>query len=238
MAARRTLIAVLLLVASAHGAAQLPAATAYEFPKRISTESRTTLEQLADSAHQAGLPSDPLVAKAAEGVLKGADDARIVQAVRTLVRELGAARAALPPDSRPGTIVAGASALHVGVPPAALRRLWIAGNARPSEGDLAVALVTLADLVTSRVAPEAAATSVQLLLSRRATDAEMSAFRAAVARAISAGSAPDAAIADRTQSLVQQIDARVRDTGRSPAVKRSVPPAGPGDQPPAVPPVP
>lgn len=237
MSAMRTLIGALVLVAGAQAAGQLPAATNHEFPKRISTESRMALEQLADSAHQAGLPIDPLVAKAAEGVLKGADDARIVQAVRTLVRELAAARAALPPDSRPGTIVAGASALHVGVPPAALRRLWSVGIPRPGEGDLAVALVTLADLVTSRVAPEAAASSVQLLLSRRATDVEMTGFRAAVARDISAGSAPDAAIADRTQSLVQQIDARVRETGRNPAVKRSGPPAGPGDQPPSVPPV-
>src|SRR5262245_57863121 len=209
VATRRTIIVVLALIVAGKALAQRPAPM-HEFPSRISAESRVTLEQLADSARLEGLPTEPLVAKAAEGVLKQAADTRIVQAVRALMRELRAARSALPPDSRRETIMAGASAVHVGVPPEALRRLWTNGGEKPDDGDLAVALVTLADLGAKRVGPERGAVPVRLVLGRQATDAEVSAFRAGVARDIGAGNAPDVASADRTRALVQQIDARAR----------------------------
>jgi len=49
----------------------------------------------ADSLRAAGLPADPIYAKAAEGVFKGADDQRILAAARSLARELGEARGAI-----------------------------------------------------------------------------------------------------------------------------------------------
>src|SRR5256885_15532589 len=73
---------------------------AYEFPSSLSAETQLTLTRIADSARAARLPVQAIVAKAAEGALKGADDARIIRAVRTLFGELSEARAALPAATR------------------------------------------------------------------------------------------------------------------------------------------
>jgi hypothetical protein len=171
-------------------------------PARLSAATRDTLVRLIDSARVLRLPTDPLAARAAEGVLKGADDARIVRAVRSLVRELADARDALPPSASPATLAAGASALHAGVSPRALRRLASAGDG-VDEADLAVALIALADLVASRVPPEAAASSIELLLKRRAPEAEITAFRAAVTRDILAGRPPEAALSVRARAIAR-----------------------------------
>src|SRR5262249_28263808 len=62
-------------------------------PARMGSDARAASERIIASARVAGLPMTPLADKAAEGVLKGADDQIIVIAVRTLARELGEARA-------------------------------------------------------------------------------------------------------------------------------------------------
>ena len=69
---------VLLIVASrvlsAQGRADLPA--------RLQPASRAAIVRLADSLAAERLPIAPVYDKAAEGALKGADDRRIVAAVR------------------------------------------------------------------------------------------------------------------------------------------------------------
>src|SRR5690606_18089936 len=109
-----------------------------ELPERLQPATRGAIERLADSLRGDGLPWEPLYAKSAEGVLKGADDARILRAVRSLARELGDASAALGPSAAPAEVVAGASALHAGVPPADLRRLARTRASRTGESPLAV----------------------------------------------------------------------------------------------------
>lgn len=203
---------MLALVAVAIGlpgkaTAQRQQAGRLALPAELSVQTRDTLQLLSDSARSAGLPAEAIAVKAAEGVLKGADDARIIRAARSLLRELMIARDALPPAAPLGTLTAAASALHAGVSPQTLRRL-----ARSSEGaqqsDLGVALVTLADLVASKVPAESAASSVEQLLRRSAPEAEMAAFRAAIARDIEAGRPPEAALQLRTRALVRSLDAR------------------------------
>jgi hypothetical protein len=83
-----------------------------------------------------------------------------------------------------------------------LRRLASAGDG-VDEADLAVALIALADLVASRVPPEAAASSIELLLKRRAPEAEITAFRAAVTRDILAGRPPEAALSVRARAIAR-----------------------------------
>jgi hypothetical protein len=198
----RWIVAAALPLVIARGvAAQVP----LDWPARLSGATRDSLERVADSARAARLPVELLVAKSAEGVLKGADDARILRAVRGLARELGDARAALPVGATTATLAAGASALHAGVSAQTLRRLAAAG-ADPA--DLAVGLVTVADLVAVRVPAEAAAASVEELLRRRAPEAELSAFRAGVAQDIAAGRSPESALTVRTQALVRILEAQ------------------------------
>jgi len=211
-ARRRTLAIVCMLAALAAGAR---AATAQPttWPERLSGAARATLDAVADSARRAGLPTSPLYAKAAEGVLKGADDARIVQALRTLVGELGAARDALGAGASHAEMVAGASALHAGVPPAAVRRLALARAAAGGAHPLATPLVVLADLVTRRVPPAAAASAVDALVRRGAADRDFAALRAGVERDILAGQPPLEAAQARARLFVEKDRTRPPEVG-------------------------
>lgn len=167
---------------------------------------RDTIARLADSLRAAGLPAEPLLAKAAEGRLKGADDARILRAVRALARELGEARSALPASASTATIVAAASAIHAGVRADDVRRVVTTRGA--SDGDMGVALVTLADLVASRVPPSDAVAAIANLLERRATEGDMTALRLGVAQDVGAGRAPAEAVQTRARVLVDRLDTR------------------------------
>jgi hypothetical protein len=170
-------------------------------PERLQPGTRAEVERLADSLRIAGLPWEALYAKSAEGVLKGADDARILHAVRSLARELTGARTALGASATPAEIVAGASALHAGVPPDDLRRLARTRAFRSGESPLALPLTVLADLVARRVPPDVATASVEALLSRGAPDEQFAVLRADVQRDILSGTTPAAAA--RRRALIQ-----------------------------------
>ena len=172
--------ALVLLLALAAGTGRAGAqARQVELPPRLQPATRATIERLADSARVVGLPWEPLYSKAEEGVLKGADDARIVVAVRTLVRRLAESRDALAPAPSEAEVVAGASALHAGVPASTLRSLR---KSQPPPLSLAMPLVVMADLITRGVPADTAAVSVEALMQRRATDSEYRALREGVGR--------------------------------------------------------
>jgi len=181
-------------------------------PRRLDPAIERTIALLADSADAAGLPGEALRAKAAEGVLKGAADDRILAAVRTFARELREAHRALGAATA-GELVAGATALHAGVAPERLRELRQAsGGAR--EGALAVPIVVLVDLVTRRVPPDDAIRSIELLLRRRAGDAELQAFRQTVEQDILSGQSPSAAVAARTRAVLDRLGGGLERPGR------------------------
>ena len=182
--------------------------TAADLPAQLSPATRQSIAKLGDSLRAVRLPDEPLYSKAAEGVLKGADEARILSAVRTLARELGDARASLGEDADDAELVAAASALHVGATPAMLRRLVAARASSDRGSSLATPLVALADLLTRRVPPPAAAAAIDSLVTRRAPSADFAALRAAVERDIEAGRSPEASVATRTQTLLRDIEAR------------------------------
>jgi hypothetical protein len=211
---RRLLLLFLLTSAASLSSSSLLAQrgperpTATDLPAQLSPGTRAAIARLGDSLRASGLPEDPLYSKAAEGVLKGADDARIVAAVRTLARELGDARLSLGAEADEAELVAGASALHVGATPAMLRRL---ASARPTDGpgtSLATPLVALADLLTRRVPAPAASAAIDALVSRHAPSTDFAALRAAVERDIQAGRSPEAAVTARTQTLLRNIETR------------------------------
>jgi hypothetical protein len=182
--------------------------TAADLPSQLSPAVRQSIARLGDSLRSEGLPDDPLYAKAAEGVLKGADEARIMSAVETLAREIGDAKASLGADADEAELVTGASALHVGATPAMLRRLASARATGDGTTSLATPLVALADLLTRRVPPQAAAAAIDALVTRRAPSTDFAALRAAVERDIEAGRNPEAAVTARTQTLLRDIGTR------------------------------
>jgi hypothetical protein len=100
-------------------------------------------------------------------------------------------------------ILAGASALHAGVAASHLRSLAKERGAGRGSVPLAVPLTVLADLVTRRVPPNVAMTSVLALIARGAADDDFAALRAEVQRDISSGLAPDAAAKARTQAFIR-----------------------------------
>jgi hypothetical protein len=183
--------------------------TAADLPTQLAPATRQAIARLGDSLRGARLPDEPLYSKAAEGVLKGADDARILTAVRTLARELGEARAALGASVDDADLLAAASALHVGASAAMLVQLRethrSAGGARTS---LATPLVALTDLLTRHVPAPAAAAAIDSLVARGAPADDFAALRAAVERDIGAGRTPEASVTQRTQILLRGLDAR------------------------------
>jgi hypothetical protein len=152
---------------------------------RLAPGPRAAVQALIDSATRSGLPAEPLVQKALEGVSKGADSGRIVAAVRLLAGHLGTARQALP-NADQAELVAAAAALRGGAAPSHLTAL----GRLVQHGSLTVPLSVLADLLSAGIPGEQAWNSVRELASRGAPE---SAFLALQARL--AGGAPGAGTA-------------------------------------------
>jgi hypothetical protein len=159
--------------------------------ERLDPETRSLVASVVDSARAAGLPSEPLIQRALEGATKGAAGPRIVSAVRRLATDLGTVRTALGARTSSPELEAGVAALRAGASPEVLTQLRDAR--RPP---LTMALAVLADLVTSGVPVDSAA-SVVLALAPNARDADLVEFRRAVERDISLGAPPGAAASVR-----------------------------------------
>ena len=194
---RPRLLALLALALRALGPRALAAQDA-RLDARLDASTRDAVVAIVDSARGAGVPGEPLVQKALEGASKHADDARILAAVRMLARELGDARAALGPSSSDAEVVAGASAMHAGIAPAALTRM----RAARAQGSLTVALAVLADLVARGVPGDTATSVISALTVAGAPDAELLRFRQGVERDIAQGATPSAALGVRARSAI------------------------------------
>ncbi|MDB4908922.1 MAG: hypothetical protein JWO05_3706 [Gemmatimonadetes bacterium] len=156
---------------------------------------------LADSASKAGAPVSALRAKAGEGLLKGADDARIVAAVRSLLGELLASRQALGPQSGDADVIAAASALHAGATTADLRRL-VRAMGRDRGRSLAVPFTVFADLLTRAVPREAAVSQLARLLEQHAREADFSVMRSAIEMDIARGVSPGTSLERRASAML------------------------------------
>lgn len=181
---------------------------------RLSAAARAEVQTVLDSARREGLPLEPLVDRALEGAVKGADDARIVAAVRRLADELAAAREAFGPGVADAEVAAGASALRAGARSENLERLR---RLRPAQS-VTVAAAVLTDLVALGI-PADTATAAVLALAERADDATYLAFRRNVERDVALGATPVAAL---TYRLVAEGTTQRSDLGSSPT------PAGSG----------
>jgi hypothetical protein len=187
----------------------LPAQQASAPLAALSQQTRSAIYASADSLRAEGLPGDALIAKAAEGLLKGETEDRIVAVVHRLAGDLRAAAAALGSDAAPGEIVAAAGALRAGASPDAVRQLRsAAGPSRTvARRPLTVALVVLGDLVSRGAPPAVAAGSVTSLLARHASDEDLQALRVVVERDIDAGDDPATAATTRSRALADSLAA-------------------------------
>jgi hypothetical protein len=165
---------------------------------RLPADALTQIEALLDSARTAGLPVEPLVDRALEGLSKRADPSRIVIAVRRLWGELRTARTALGRGAAPSELQAGASALRAGASAEDLAQLRTLRG-----GQLTVAAAVMADLVAVGVPTDNAVGAV-LALAERAADTEYLAFRRSVERDIALGASPVAALGVRLDALAAE----------------------------------
>jgi hypothetical protein len=189
------------------GPPALPAQQAGGPLASLSAPARSAIRAAADSLVADGLPGDALVAKAAEGVLKGADEERIVLVVHHLAADLRAAAAALGSDASPGELVAAAGALRAGASPEVVRQLRAAAGAGAAlrRRSLTVALVVVGDLVSRGAPPGVVAGTVTSLLARHASDDDLQALRVAVERDIDAGGEPASAALARSRALADSL---------------------------------
>lgn len=186
------------LAAAVAFAAVRPAAAQDPRLERLPDAARAPVDSLVGSAHAQGLPTEPLIDRALEGVTKGADARAIVLAVRRLSGELATAREALGRQSDPAELVAGASALRAGAAPDDLAQLR---QIRPTQS-LIVPAAVLADLVAVGVPPDTAVGAV-LALATSAADAQYVAFRRNVERDIELGASPVAALGVRLDRFTE-----------------------------------
>ncbi len=159
--------------------------------ERLDPDTRAAVAAVVDSVHGVGLPVEPIIQRALEGVTKGASGARIVAAVRRLAVDLGTARTALGTNAAEAELEAAVAALRAGATPDVLANLR--DVRRPP---LTIALSVLADLVASGVSADSAAAAV-LALAPKARDADLVEFRRAVERDIALGAPPGAATSVR-----------------------------------------
>ncbi len=206
------LLLCLWVLAATPAAAQYP-----QLDGRVADHTRQAALPLLDSARTAGLPLDPMVNKVLEGVAKGADDGRIVTALRALLGALKGAREALGTDATPAELTAGAIALRAGATTAALRQLREARRGQP----LVVPLSVLSDLVARGVPPDTAAAVILEGARTRKSDGDFTSLRQQVEDDISHGVSPG------TAAIREHRDERVPDRANSRGVDIHRPSTGP-----------
>ena len=196
---RATMFGLLLIVAAASARGQ--GATSVEtgqWPASL----RERVDRIVDSARAQRLPTEPLYSKAAEGVLKGADEGRIVQAVAGLAHDLRDARVAIGTSASDAELVAAASVIHSGMDVPTLRKFFTRREGRPQGESFVMPLVVLSDLLARHVTQDVAMSSLSNLLEHGAKDAELTNLRREIERDISSGQPPDVAARMRTDAAL------------------------------------
>lgn len=196
-----------MLIVGSAGGARAQSGTPSESPK-LPPAAEAAVNRIADSARTRGLPTDPLFAKVAEGLLKNADPSRIVDAVRGLARELDVARQSLGSGASSAELVAAASLVHVGVTPSQLKHLSEVGSEHGTPNRLVMPFTVLADLVARHVSTDVALSSIETLVERGAPDAQFATLRTAIERDIASGARPDVAAQARSAAVLRTLEPR------------------------------
>jgi hypothetical protein len=182
-------LAVMMIALAGNGVANAQGIGALrQLDGRASASLKAQVTTVADSLARAGLPVAPLVDKTLEGISKGADDRRIMIAVRGVASDLGIARRALGPSSD-NELAAAVAALRAGSTPAGLTQLRKELPGRP----LVVPLSVLASLIVDG-APAPSAIVAVVANARQNDDSVLLAYGRTVSHDIAGGVAPLTAI--------------------------------------------
>ncbi len=147
------------------------------------------VEQLS-LAKARGLPTEPLMSKALEGVAKKQTSSSIRAAMSALQKRLRRANELLAPSPTIDELAAGADALSVGVPEKTLKQMRQAAPRR----SIAVELGVLTELVARNVPPKKASAMILDLMARGATSAQFTELNSRVQSDVAAGLTPEAAL--------------------------------------------
>lgn len=165
-------------------------------------KARKAVEQTIAQAAAKGLPVQPLLAKAMEGVTKHATGELIQAAVASLAQRLEQAQTLLAPSPSAAEVISGADALGVGVPGEMLTRIratW------PRERSVAMPLDVLTELTARNVPVEHAVEQITSLMARGATPSQIAGLGASVQSDVAAGLAPDAALEVRARGVMSLL---------------------------------
>jgi hypothetical protein len=162
---------------------------------------RASIGALISEATRRGLPAEPLVTKALEGVEKGAPPARIESAVRAMTGRLATASQALAPVLTLTDLRAGADALGAGVTAEVLRHVREVSANR----SVAVPVGVVAQLTARGVPAAKAGAAVAVLLRRGAGNAQLLALQQLVQEDVGAGLPPSTALDIRTRNLTSVL---------------------------------
>jgi hypothetical protein len=178
-------------------------------------EARQAVEREIALAEAKGLPVQPLIAKAMEGVAKQATGERIRVAVASLAKRLEQARTLLAPSPSVAELVSGAAALELNVPPAMLKQIratW------PRSQSVVMPLDVLTELVARKVPAKRALEQLTILMVAGATPAQIAGLGASVQSDVASGLAPDAALEVRARGVMSLLP--------SPAAQAALAPSG------------
>jgi len=164
---------------------------------KLDTASRRVVRSLIDSARAEGLPTQPIVSKAQEGVSKHAAGPLIARVVRTVFLSLREARATLGESANRDELTAGAAALQAGIPATAIIDLRQAGHGK----SITVPLVVLADLVSRGVPRDTASRAILQLWMGGAGEADLMGLSQSVGQDILSGAAPADALLSRARKV-------------------------------------
>jgi len=218
VSAMLSLVALVAIAPPAH--ATDPRTDEARLRARLAPEVVQQVLAIVREAREAGLPADPLVARALEGASRGADAAGILAGVRRQATALAQARAALGAAAASDEIVAGASALMAGVPADSLARL----RAARAGGSLVIPLVVLCDLVARGVPVDAASVAVLTAARAGATDLALLRIRERIHSRIESGGAPAGAAGEIVRQWLRDAPSRSRrdsPDSEAPHVKRN-----------------
>jgi hypothetical protein len=176
---------------------------------------RSAVEREIARAAAKGLPVQPLVAKAMEGVAKQASGERIQEAVASMAKRLEQARALLAPSTSTPELASGAEALAVGVPGAMLKQIRASW---PAERSVVMPIDVLTELVVRGIPAKHALEQITVLMRRGATPSQIASLGQSVQADVAAGLAPDAALEVRARGVMSLLP--------SPAAAASSAPAG------------
>lgn len=192
VAAAAALLLVTALPATAPAQRAAPEQAVRRVEEAYGAEVARSVENLARSLRERGVPAAPIRDRALEGIAKQVPAESFVVGLRSYGKRLARASEALPQPAGTSTVVAAADAIQGGVPPEVVREL--AGRtAGRREVVGALPLVVLADLAGAGVPVDQALSVVRSALGRGLGPRQMLATSGAVRDLIRQGRVPAAA---------------------------------------------